>query len=203
MKWVFALIAALGFQSAMADNWVAGQHYFELDNPVRTNDASKVEVTELFWYGCPHCFRLEPAVEAWKGTISEDVDFQQVPVVFGRSWEPHARAYWVAAATGVLEQTHQPFFNAIHLDGKRMVREGELKAFFAPYGVTEEQFDQNYRGFATESRLKQTEARVNAYGITGVPAFIVNGKYRVNESSAGGQQALFDLINYLVEKERG
>lgn len=203
MKWLLAALTAFSIQMASADTFVKGQHYFELDFPVRTNDASKVEVVELFWYGCPHCFRLEPSVNAWKANIAEDVDFQQIPAVLGRSWEPHARAFWVAAATGVLEQTHQPFFNAIHLDKQRMVREDDLKEFFANFGVSEAQFDQHYRGFATESRLKQTESRINAYGITGVPAFIVNGKYRVNATSAGGEQALFDVINYLVEKERG
>jgi len=203
MKWLLALMMVVTLQAANAANYVQGQHYVELDYPVRTNNPDKVEVVELFWYGCPHCFRLEPGVEAWKAGIAEDVDFQQIPAVLGRSWEPHARAFWVATATGVLEQTHQAFFNAIHLDKKRMVSEGELKRFFAAYGVSEAQFDQHYRGFATESRLKQTESRINSYGIQGVPAFIVNGKYRVSASSAGGEQALFDVINFLIEKERG
>jgi len=203
MKWFLAALTALSISWVQAADFKAGQHYFELDYPVRTNDPNKVEVVELFWYGCPHCFRVEPSVNAWKQSIADDVDFQQIPAVLGRAWEPHARAFWVAKATGVFEQMHQPFFNAIHLDKKRMVREGELKDFFANYGVSEKDFDLHYRGFATESRLKQTESRINAYGITGVPAFIVNGKYRVSASSAGGEQALFEVINFLIEKERG
>ena len=97
---------------------------------------------------------------------------------------------------------HQPFFNAIHWIKNAWFAKG-LKDFFANYGVSEKDFDLHYRGFATESRLKQTESRINAYGITGVPAFIVNGKYRVSASSAGGEQALFEVINFLIEKERG
>lgn len=204
-KWFAAaalVLAGLFSSVASANPWQAGTHYQELPFPVKTQDASKVEVIELFWYGCPHCFRLEPAVESWKSTLDESVAFEQVPAVLGRSWEPHARAFWTAKALGVGDQVHQPIFNAIHLERQRLVREDDIRELFARYGVSEGDFNSAWRSFGVESRLKQTESRINAYGINGVPAFIVNGKYRVTETTAGGQAELFDVINYLIEKEK-
>ena len=196
---VFGLFFAF---SAAASNWVEGQHYQRLPFDVATANPEKVEVVELFWYGCPHCFRLEPAIVSWKTTLDDHVDFQQVPAVLGRSWAPHARAFWTAKALGVLDTTHQAFFNAIHIDGRRMVREGDIQRFFEQFGVAEADFEREWEGFGVNSRLQQTDSRLTAYGINGVPAFIVNGKYRITETTAGGQAQLFEVINYLVEKEK-
>lgn len=204
MKWLMAALASLAMMvsSAQAAGYVAGQHYETLPFPVKTRDPQVVEVVELFWYGCPHCFRLEPSVESWKANMPDGVSFEQVPAVLGRSWEPHARAFWTAKALGVQADIHQPLFNAIHLERKRMVRDGDIRELFARFGVDEAAFNAQWRSFGVESRLKQTESRITAYGINGVPAFIVNGKYRVTETTAGGQAALFDVINYLIEKEK-
>ncbi len=204
MKWLMAALASLAMMvsSAQAADYVAGQHYETLPFPVKTRDPQVVEVVELFWYGCPHCFRLEPSVESWKANMPDGVSFEQVPAVLGRSWEPHARAFWTAKALGVQADIHQPLFNAIHLERKRMVRDGDIRELFARFGVDEAAFNAQWRSFGVESRLKQTESRITAYGINGVPAFIVNGKYRVTETTAGGQAALFDVINYLIEKEK-
>ena len=199
---VSALMALLPSPTANAENWVEGTHYEVLPFPVKTPNADQVEVVELFWYGCPHCFRLEPAVESWKATIDGSVDFKQVPAVLGRSWEPHARAFWTAKALNVSDKVHQPIFNAIHLERQRLVREDDVRELFARYGVSEGDFNSAWRSFGVESRLKQTESRINAYGIDGVPAFIVNGKYRITETTAGGQAQLFNVINYLIEKEK-
>lgn len=204
MKWLMAVLASVSLfvSTAQAADFVEGQHYQALPFAVKTRDPAVVEVVELFWYGCPHCFRLEPAVDSWKAAMPAGVSFEQVPAVLGRSWEPHARAFWTAKALGVQDQVHQPIFNAIHLERERLVREDDVRELFARYGVDESAFNAQWRSFGVESRLKQTESRINAYGITGVPAFIVNGKYRVTETTAGGQAALFDVINYLIQQEK-
>lgn len=194
---------ALVFNQACAqEGFQDGVHYQTLSKPVVTADPAKVEVVELFWYGCPHCDSLDPSLKAWAGQLPDDVTFAPMPVVFGRSWEMHARIFWVAKNLGILDQVHAPLFNAIHREGMRLQREDEVVEFLARFGADPAVVRRELTGFATESALRLADARVRAYGITGVPALVVNGKYVTSVSQAGSQQALFELLDYLIEKAR-
>ncbi len=194
---------ALVFSQACAqDGFQDGVHYQTLSKPVVTADPAKVEVVELFWYGCPHCDSLDPALKAWAGKLPDDVSFAMMPVVFGRSWEMHARMFWVAKNLGILEQVHEPLFNAIHREGLRLQREDEVVAFLSRFGAEPDVVRRELTGFSTESALRLTDSRVRAYGISGVPALVVNGKYVTSVSQAGSQQALFEVLDHLIEKAR-
>ncbi|MBV0934438.1 thiol:disulfide interchange protein DsbA/DsbL [Marinobacterium weihaiense] len=193
-----SLMAAL----AWAEEYRAGEHYYELPYPVKTVDAGKVEVTEAFGYLCPHCNTFEPLLEKWRKQQADDVAFVGLPVVFGRSWEPLARAYYVAELTDTVEASHQAMFNAIHLQRQRFTGPDALAKFYAPLGIEPDQFHKLYDSFAVNMKLKQGDSKLRGYEITGVPAMVVNGKYRVTAQSAGGHKAMLDVVDYLVEKER-
>lgn len=195
-------LTALTLQACASEGFQSGEHYETLSNPVTTTDSGKIEVLELFWYGCPHCDSLDPSLEAWKKTLPDDVMFTRVPVVFGQSWEMHARIFWVAKNLGLLETMHQPLFNAIHREGMRLQRVEEVVAFFERFGADADTVRRELGGFATESALRLTDSRVRAYGIRGVPAMVVNGQYVTGVSQAGGEQQLFELLNHLIEKSR-
>ena len=123
------LLIGLGLvlsQSGFANEFQEGVHYQTLAKPVVTSDPEKIEVVELFWYGCPHCDSLDPALKVWVNRLPADVSFVQIPVVFGRSWEMHARMFWVAKNIGLLETIHEPLFNAIHREGQRLQRVDDL-----------------------------------------------------------------------------
>ena len=187
---------------AIAADYSPGNGYTLIKSPVRTASPDKIEVIEIFWYGCPHCFALEPLTQAWSADLPEDVDFKFLPAVFGRNWLAHAKAYHVADILNVVDKTHVNLFNAIHLDKRRLNSEDDLAEFFAQYGVSEEEFKKQYDSFAVNSRLKQADAKIRAYGARGVPGLIVNGKYLVTAETANGSNNIYNVVDYLIEQER-
>lgn len=187
--------------TAFAQNYSDGHGYTTIKTPVRTSDPNKVEVVEVFWFGCPHCFHLEPETQAWKKTIPSYVDFKYMPAVFGRNWLNHAKAFYVAELLGVEDKIHEDLYNAIHVKGENLNTEDSLAAFFANYGVSEDDFHKQFNSFAVNSRLAQDDAKIRAYGVRGTPSLIVNGKYLVSADTAGGSDNIYNVVNYLIAKE--
>ena len=199
------LLIGLGLvlsQSGFANEFQEGVHYQTLAKPVVTSDPEKIEVVELFWYGCPHCDSLDPALKVWVNRLPADVSFVRIPVVFGRSWEMHARMFWVAKNIGLLETIHEPLFNAIHREGQRLQRVDDVVAFFERFGADPAIVKRELGSFATESALRLADARTRAYGIRGVPAFVVDGRHVTGIAQAGGEKQLFDLLDELIKNSR-
>ena len=176
--------------------------YKLIEQPQAVPANGKVHVEELFWYGCGHCFSLEEHVHSWTAKLPADVEFTRIPAMFGKSWVIHAQMYYVGEVLGITEKSHGDIFNAIHINGKRLQRKSEQQEFFAAYGVSAEDFDKAYNSFTVKSRLQQGDKRIRAYRVSGVPAIVVNGKYLVDASSAGGQKNMFKVVDYLIEQER-
>lgn len=188
--------------AAAAQAFKAGEHYAVLDTPVRTSNPNKIEVTEVFWYGCSHCFHFESSVQQWKKTIAEDVNFRHSPAMWNGPMEIHARAFYTAKALGVMDKLHQPLFNALNLERRALKNADEIGALFATHGVAKADFLKAFNSFGVTSQVKQADARARSYKITGTPEMIVEGKYRVSARSAGGQGKMLEVVNYLVEMER-
>ena len=201
---IVALLPALLplIASAQPDKYVAGKNYMLLDNPVRTRDSSKIEVVEVFWYGCIHCYHFEPLIRQWKKRQADDVDFWQSPAIWNKPMELHARAFYTAKALGVLDKLHEPLFTALLVDRKRLVNTGEVEDLFADYGVERSDFQKEVKSFSVNSQVRQADARARSYKISGTPEVIVNGKYRVTAGLAGGQPQMLDVIDFLIDKER-
>lgn len=196
------LLALLAVTNSPADEFVAGQHYQEVKPAVATSvGAGKVEVLELFWYGCPHCYAFEPQLAEWVKNKPEYIEFVRVPAVFAHNWEMHARAYYAAQQLGVLEKVHQPLFDAIHKQGRKVGTEEELTQFFADQGVDAEAFKKAYNSFDVDTKTRHAIALTREYGITGVPALIVNGKYRTSAQEAGDFTTLLKVVESLADKE--
>lgn len=196
------LFSFLISSTAFAAEYSDGNGYTTIKNPVRTSDPSKIEVTEIFWYGCPHCYTLEPLVDAWKKDMASDIDFKYLPAVFGRGWLAHAKAFHIADLLGIESELRADLFNAIHVERRNLNSEDALADFFANYGVSENEFRKQYDSFAVNSRLSQADAKIRAYSARGVPGIIVNGKYLVSAQTANGNENIFNVVNFLVEKER-
>ena len=200
----FVMLMPLAFSSfAQIEKYVAGTHYTELAAPVNTNDSSKVEVLEAFWYGCSHCFRFEPLIANWEATAGEDVDFVRFPAMWNALMEVHAQVYYTAEAMDALDTVHEPVFNAINIEGNRLQNENQIGALFAKYGISEEDFSKAFNSFTVRTKVNQAKQRMQAYEIRSTPNMIVNGKYLVATGETVRTQAeMLEVVDFLIEKER-
>jgi thiol:disulfide interchange protein DsbA len=199
---VTGLFSMILFTHAFADGQPKHRAFDELNPPQPTQTGDKIEVVEVFWYGCPHCYSLEPYLEKWLESIPEDVEFRRVPGVLGKNWLPHARAYYTAEILGILDNIHKPLFEAIHRENRNIMDEKRLRDFFAQQGVKKAEFDKVYRSQEVTDKIKEAFTASVGYKLTGVPSIIINGKYRTSASMTGSNQKLIDVINQLVEHER-
>ncbi|PPD34518.1 MAG: disulfide bond formation protein DsbA [Methylomonas sp.] len=177
---------------------------YEAVSPAQpVQNASKIEVIEFFWYGCPHCYSLEPSMVEWLKTKPANVEFIRQPAVFSDLWGKHAKAFFTAEALGVSEKTHADFFDAVQNKKQKLTSEEELAKFFADHGVKTEDFKAAYNSFMVDAKMRQAETMAPRYGITGVPAMVVNGKYRVTATTAKSQENMISVMNQLIQQESG
>jgi Predicted dithiol-disulfide isomerase involved in polyketide biosynthesis len=175
---------------------------YELIVPAQSPDsANKIEVVELFWYKCSHCYSFEPYVERWLKSKPENVELLRLPAILNPNWAVHAQAYYTAEALGVLDKIHTPLFNAIHLHNRSLNSEDELAKFFAEHGINKGEFRAAFRSFAVDSKVRRAQVMTQRYGTTGVPAMIVAGKYRTSGGMVGDYNTLLEVVNFLVAKE--
>ena len=174
--------------------------YSVLPKPLTVSTGDKIEVLELFWYGCGHCFAIETPVENWLKNKPENAEFVKVPAVFSKRWEFHAKAFYTMESLGVLKQANKGFFHHIHVGKKPMGNIDQLVAFLADYEKTEEEVKSAFNSFAVDNNLRNAVKITRQSTARGVPAFIIDGKYLTSVGDAGGTVQLFDTIDQLVEK---
>ena len=206
-------VSSLFVASVQAADPVAGQHYTELRSPLPVS-GDKIEVAEVFWYGCPHCYQFEPALNAWAENLPDDVKLVRVPAQFNELWQTHARLFIALEVMKVEPQVHKAIFEGIHeaqdvrltgtRDGRRLVLPtvDSMGSFLSGLGIDKDAFAKTYQSFAVENRLKNYGRMVVNSQIQGVPALIVNGKYRLDIGSAGGIAQTLEVTDYLINKER-
>jgi len=207
------LVAAAG-ASAQSVQWQEGKHYFRIDPPQVTAQPDKVEVTEVFSYGCPACFSAAPKVKGFKAKLPANVVMSYVPASWnqGEQWPLFQRAYYAAQALGVAEKAHEDMFVAIWSGGPlTVVENGKIKSpaptlddvakFYEKYGVKAADFTGAANSFAINTKMKKADAYIKATQVDSTPTFIVNGKYRLNGQSAGSWENLEAIILHLVAQE--
>ena len=197
------LLASFNVQATeIVEGATEGVHY-QVIKPAQPTaaPAGKVEVLELFWYGCPHCFRFEPYIKGWLKNKSDNIVFRRVPAMLSPKWESHARAYYAAEVMGVLDKFHEPLFIALHVEKKRIFKEQDILDFAQRQGIDRTKFEQTYKSFAVSAKVQQSKKLTDAFNITGVPSVVVNGKYLTSASHAGSFEGLVVLMNQLAESE--
>jgi thiol:disulfide interchange protein DsbA len=171
--------------------------YVEIKPPLPVEANGKIEVVELFWYGCIHCYNLEPALENWLKKLPRDVEFRRIPAVFNRQMELDALIFYSFEALGVLPKLHKPFFDSIHRDRLRTNDKEALNEWLQKNGIDTKKFDDAMKSFGVQSKTRRAKQLTVDYKIDGTPAMGVNGHYTV---SAG--DGLFPTVDSLVERER-
>lgn len=199
---LFALVIALPACAQPVETFQAGKHYHLIDPPQPTSSGSKVEVLEAFMYTCPHCADLEPYLHRWAATKADDIAYSPLPVAWNGPAEAFARAFYAAEILGILEQSHQAMFDAIHKERVPFQDLESVAQWYTRFGVTKEAFLSAAQSFAVNTKINRAKQLTPRLGISGTPSVVVNGKYRFDVNSAGGHQKVPELIDYLVAKER-
>lgn len=197
---VFGSAVLLTFSSMVfAANYVEGTHYQVVAKPGIPSVPGKIEVLEFFWYGCPHCYKLEGKVTKWKKSLPEDVNFVAMPAVAAPHWKVLGSAYFAAESLGIAERSHSGVFNAIHRDKRPLNTPAQVASFYTQYGVTEQQVLDKMESFGVKTSLRKSESLFRQYQLTGVPAIIVNGKYQPISKS---YDEMLKVVDFLIERER-
>ena len=192
-----SLIVAMALAPALSQAQHRGGPFLELNPPQPVESAGKIEVLEFFWYGCIHCYNLEPKLDTWLKTLPRDVEFRRVPAVFNERWGHDAAIYYAFEALGLLDKLHRPFFDAIHRDRLRSDRWPELSAWLEKNGVDAKKFESTVKSFGVQSKTKGAIRMTSAYKIDGTPAMAVHGRYTVPSSDA-----MLGTVNQLVGQVR-
>lgn len=203
VKWLVALLLPFSVAvTAVAQDYTEGKEYLRLSKPQPTSTPDKIEVVELFWYGCPHCHDLEPYIEKWLESKPDDVEFVRLPAIVGPRWEPLAKAYYTAEVLGVLDKTHTALFESIHVNKQKYTDEEQIMEFFVSQGVSAEDFRNAYHSFAVSVKVNNAKQMTRRYVITGVPTVVVNGKFSTSGKFARSNAGIIKVVDYLVVQER-
>ena len=200
-----AMLAAAVFSlSALAapDAAFEGHDYARVKNPQPVVTGKKVEVLEFFWYRCPHCFQLEPGLATWLKKLPKDAQVRRVPAVFRDDWAPGAKIYYTLEQMGLLDRLHTKVFDAYHVQNINLNDPAVLGSWIAQQGVDRKKFESIYNSFSTQSKVMKGARLATAYAITGVPAFIIDGKYATSVSMTHSEPRLFEVLDQLIDTAR-
>ncbi|ADC70554.1 DSBA oxidoreductase [Thioalkalivibrio sp. K90mix] len=196
------LLLATG--TSLAREYRDGQNFRTIQPPVETGlEDGKIQVVEVFWYGCPHCYSFEPYVQEWQKGLDDDVEFVYLPAPMNDVWALHARVFYTAQKLEVLNEVHQPFYDAIHDQGRELRSESAILRFINQRGLDADEFREVMR--SEEIRRKVTEAGqdVQEYGVEGVPTLVIDGEAVVSASMTRSHEEMLDVADFLIERARG
>lgn len=180
----------------------AGADYTELKAAQPVEAKGKIEVIEFFWYGCPHCYSLEPVLEPWIKKLPADVQFRRIPAVLSESWAMDASIFYTFEALGVLDKVHKPFFDAIHKDRLNMRNETARAEWLKRNDIEPNKFDETYKSFGVQAKVKRAAQLSAAYQLEGVPMLAVQGKYTISTDQGGSQAGMLALTDQLIGQVR-
>lgn len=192
----------------------AAQQSVELQRPIRAeieyrvikpqplSVSSGIEVIDFFWYGCPHCYNLQPALERWISRKPADVTLRRIPVVLRDSWAPHARIYYTLEALGEVERLHQRVYYSYHVEELAMSKPEVMSDWAVRNGIARERWDEAYNSAAVQRKVEEAARLSRAYSIAGTPSLVVNGRYLTSSSMSESMNGLIAILDGLIDKMR-
>lgn len=180
---------------------VFAQKYVQISTE-KQQESKSIIIYEFFWYGCPHCYNLEPTMERIEADLDKDTKIVKLPVALRDSWIPHAKLYYALQQMGKIDEVHNLIFEEIHLEDNRLNTEQQMVDFLGKHGIDTNKFMEKYNSFGTEARVKKASNLAKKYQIDSVPTIIVNGKYLTSGSYVSSYDELYSVINLLIERER-
>jgi thiol:disulfide interchange protein DsbA len=203
VKKLFSLLVVMLLAAPLAWAQPGKYQFTELKPPQPVETPGKsIEVVEFFWYGCPHCYNLEPLIEAWVKKLPPDVQFRRIPAVFNERWGHDAAIFYTFEAMGLLDKLHRPFFDAIHRDRLRSDDQAAMTQWLQKNGVDPKKFYETLKSFSVQTRTRRAVQLTTAYKIDGTPAMAVQGRYTVSTEQGRSREGMLDTVSYLVEMLR-
>jgi thiol:disulfide interchange protein DsbA len=196
--WFKHAAAAASFAAAGA----FAQPYEPINPPQPTEGGGKIEVIEFFWYGCPHCYSLEPSVNAWLKNAPKDVVFKRVPAVPSDAWGEMAKIFYTLEAMGVLDKYHPLVFDAIHKSQVNLNNKKIRDEWLAKNGIDVAKYAEVEKSFSVATKMNRAKQLTYAYKVDTVPRVAVNGKYNVTAEKAGGVERVFPVVDQLIGMAR-
>ena len=172
--------------------------YSALKNDLPVETPGKIEVAEFFWYGCIHCYNLEPLLEKWVPTLPADAQFRRIPAVFNERWAHDAAIYFTFEVLGVLGKLHRPFFDAIHQDRLKTDNPAALGEWLTKNGLDVKQFDDPMKSVGVQSKVRRAAQLTTASRIDGTPALMVHGRYTVSAEQGRTREGMLQNAERLV-----
>ena len=200
MKNLFILpisILALIYSVNVFPQFQAGRDFQKIPNPLPIKKDGKVEVIEVFWYGCPACYSFEPFVNKWKKDLDQDVKFTKVPIGWNQL---HAKLYYTIEALKLGDTAHSAVFTAIHKEGNRLSSEKSILAFLSKIGVQEDEAFKQMNSFSVNQKVKRSIELSRRLKVPAVPIMYVDGKYLVQVKRSTGE--MFKTVDYLINIEK-
>lgn len=179
-----------------------GKDYVVLSGQPKPGKTGPIEVTEVFWYGCGHCYQFENLLVPWKKNLADDVEVIQSPAMWNDMMRTHAQLYYTATALNALDKLHPAFFEAMHRKNQRLVNRDEIAKVVSAHGVDGEAFVKTMDSFAVNAQVNQADKRQRDYKVSGTPEIVVAGYYHVGTSKAGSQKKMLEIVDFLVDKVR-
>lgn len=201
MKFLKALPLILLFLTNTGFSSDATQKYIQISNQKQT-ESDKIVIYEFFWYGCPHCYNLEPTMDRIESNLEKDTILVKVPVALRDTWESHAKAYYALQQMKLDDNLHEKIFTEIHINSNRLDTKEKLTQFIEDEGYNSKRFSEIFDSFGTDLRVKKASRLANQYQITSVPTLIINGKYKTSGSLVSSYEELYDVVQLLINKER-
>lgn len=204
-KFLASLLLVLSTSTfAEAPTPKVGEHFDAVSQPISTDNAAKIEVMEIFWYGCPHCYHMDPVLNAWVKKQASDVYFKRVPGLPNASWAPMAKTFYAMETLGVQEKLHTPLFDAVNktktLDPTN--EKAAIEWVTAQSGLDKLKVEQAFKSFTINTSLNRAALIFRNSGATGVPSLVIDGKYITSSTMAGGNEQALKVADYIIENVR-
>ena len=198
------LFFSIGFASitTVSAGITEGKDYTVLTNPQPTENNSKIEVLEFFWYGCPHCDKLHPHIKSWLKNKPDDVSFRYVPTIFRPNWVSGAKIFYTIETIQAKEVLHDKVYDAIHRDKIDLNKEPILFDWVEKQGIEREKFEKAYHSFSVQNQVAKSTQMSRQYQLTGTPSIVVDGKYLTSGSMGGSPENTIKILEKLIEKIR-
>lgn len=179
-----------------------GFDYVRLAAPQPVATGTKIEVVEVFWYQCPHCWQLEPELNSWTKKLPSDVQLRLLPAALSERWLPASKLYFTMDALNLLGRLHGKVFDAYHVERVDLNDPAVAGAWFEKQGVPRKKFEQTLKSFGVTAKAAQAQKQVEKYDLNGVPALVIDGKYVTSPSMTGGRARMFEVVDQLIAKAR-